>query len=172
MKVGYRHKRMLVFLNPWKYEKGSGFQIIQSFIALGSGGLFGSGLTESKQKLFFLPKPYTDFIFAIIGEELGFIGAVFIIILFIILVYKGMAIALQSTDMFYKLLAVGVTSLIGIEAIFNIGVNIGMLPTKGTTLPFISYGGSSLVFKLACIGIILNVADKVNQVRPGYSKTI
>lgn len=154
-KVGYRQRRILAFLDPWKYQKGSGFQIIQSFIALGSGGIFGEGLTESKQKLFFLPKPHTDFIFAVIGEELGFIGAFFIIVLFIILLYKGMMISLQSKDMFYKLLAVGVTSLIGIEAIINIGVNVGFLPTKGTTLPFISYGGSSLIFKLASVGVLL-----------------
>ena len=164
-KVGYRHKRILAFIDPWKYEKGSGFQIIQSFIALGSGGLFGSGLTESKQKLFFLPNPFTDFIFAVIGEELGFIGVCLIILLFIVLLYKGMNIALQSKDMFYKLLAVGVTSLIGIEAIINIGVNVGLLPTKGTTLPFISYGGSSLIFKFACIGILLNVSGKLTQAK-------
>ncbi len=156
--VPYRRKRMTAFLNPWQDRRGTGFQIIQSFIALGSGGLFGVGLGQSKQKLFYLPASHTDFIFSIIGEELGFLGAASVIILFAIFVWQGMKIVFKAEYMFERLLSLGVVSLIALEAIINIGVSMGAMPTKGLPLPFISYGGSGLIFHFAAVGLLLNVA--------------
>jgi cell division protein FtsW len=158
--VPYRKKRMMAFLNPWADKRGTGFQIIQSFIALGSGGLFGVGLGQSRQKLFYLPASHTDFIFSIIGEELGFVGAASIIALFALFVWQGMKVAFRAQDAFEKLLALGIVSLVAIEAIINIGVTAGALPTKGLPLPFISYGGSGLIFHLAAVGLLLNVAKR------------
>jgi len=157
-RVPYRRKRMMVFLNPWADKKGAGFQIIQSFVALGSGGPFGVGLGQSKQKLFYLPASHTDFIFSIIGEELGFVGAASIIVLFILFVWQGMKVAFKATDKFESLVAIGIVSLIAIEAMINIGVTAGALPTKGLPLPFISYGGSGLIFHLMAVGILLNIS--------------
>lgn len=156
--VPYRRKRMLVFLNPWADKRGTGFQIIQSFVALGSGGLFGVGLGQSKQKLFYLPASHTDFIFSIIGEELGFAGAAAVVVLFVLFVWQGMKVVFKSEGRFERLLGLGIVSLIALEAIINIGVTVGALPTKGLPLPFISYGGSALIFHLAAIGLLLNVA--------------
>lgn len=157
-RVAYRRKRMMAFLNPWEDRRGTGFQIIQSFVALGSGGLFGVGLGQSRQKLFYLPASHTDFIFSIIGEELGFVGTASIAVLFAVFVWQGMKIVFKTTDTFERLLSLGIVSLIAIEAIINIGVTAGALPTKGLPLPFISYGGSGLIFHLMAIGILLNVA--------------
>lgn len=154
----YRFARILAFLDPWKDPKGTGFQMIQSFIALGSSGFFGVGLGNSKQKLFYLPASHTDFIFSIIGEELGFLGAGLIVILFVILIWKGMAIAFKKNSEFSRLFALGISSMIGLEAIINIGVSTGVLPTKGLPLPFLSYGGSSLVSHMVLIAILLNLA--------------
>lgn len=156
--VPYRRKRIMAFLNPWADKRGTGFQIIQSFIALGSGGLFGVGLGQSRQKLFYLPASHTDFIFSIIGEELGFVGAAAVVILFMIFVWQGMRVVFMAEYMFERLLSLGVVSLITLEAIINIGVSAGALPTKGLPLPFISYGGSGLVFHFIAIGLLLNVA--------------
>ncbi len=156
--VPYRRKRMLVFLNPWADKRGTGFQIIQSFVALGSGGLFGVGLGQSRQKLFYLPASHTDFIFSIIGEELGFIGTASVVILFILFVWQGMRVAFKAEGKFERLLSLGIVSLIALEAIINIGVTAGALPTKGLPLPFISYGGSALIFHLMAIGLLLNIA--------------
>lgn len=156
--VPYRRKRIMIFLKPWSDVRGSGFQIIQSFIALGSGGIFGVGLGQSKQKLFYLPASHTDFIFSIIGEELGLIGTGTIVILFILFVWQGMKVAFRAIGTFEKLLSLGIVSLIAIEAIINIGVTAGALPTKGMPLPFISYGGSGLIFHMMAIGLLLNVA--------------
>lgn len=158
--VPYRKKRMMAFLNPWADKRGTGFQIIQSFIALGSGGLFGVGLGQSRQKLFYLPASHTDFIFSIIGEELGFVGAASIVALFGLFVWQGMKVAFRAQDTFEKLLALGIISLIAVEAIINIGVTAGALPTKGLPLPFISYGGSGLIFHLAAVGLLLNIAKR------------
>ncbi len=158
--VSYRKKRMMAFLNPWADRRGTGFQIIQSFIALGSGGLFGVGLGQSRQKLFYLPASHTDFIFSIIGEELGFIGTASIVVLFTLFVWQGMKIVFRAPEMFEKLVSLGVVSLIAIEAIINVGVTAGALPTKGLPLPFISYGGSGLIFHLLAIGLLLNIAKK------------
>ena len=157
-RVPYRKKRIMIFLNPWSDTRGTGFQIIQSFIALGSGGLFGVGLGQSKQKLFYLPASHTDFIFSIIGEELGFIGAAAVVILFIAFVWQGMQIAFRALGVFEKLLSMGIVSMIAIEAIINIGVTAGALPTKGMPLPFISYGGSGLIFHLVAVGLLLNIS--------------
>lgn len=157
-RVPYRRRRIMMFLNPWVDRRGAGFQIIQSFIALGSGGVFGLGLGQSKQKLFYLPASHTDFIFSIIGEELGFLGAASIVILFALFVWQGMKIVFRSRGIFERSLSLGIVSLIALEAIINIGVTAGALPTKGLPLPFISYGGSGLIFHLAAIGLLLNVA--------------
>ena len=156
--VPYRRKRILAFLNPWEDSRGTGFQLVQSFLALGSGGLLGVGLGRSTQKLFYLPGAHTDFIFAIIGEELGFIGAAVVVLLCFLFVVLGMKIALHAPDLFGKLLAAGLTSLIGIEALINLGVSMGAWPTKGLPLPFISYGGSALAMNLIAVGLLLNIA--------------
>ena len=154
----YRMKRIAVFLHPWQDKKGAGFQLIQSFIALGSGGLIGVGLGQSKQKLFYLPESHTDFIFSIIGEELGFLGAASVLIIIIALVWFSLRIALKIKDQFASRVVMGISIMIAFEAIVNIGVSTGVLPTKGLPLPFISYGGSSLLFHLVAIGILLNMS--------------
>ena len=154
----YRRKRILAFFHPWDDPRGVGFQIIQSFLALGSGGLFGVGLGKSQQKLFYLPESHTDFIFSIIGEELGFIGAFTIIVLFVALIWQGARIAKRATDSFGYFLSIGIVSVIGLQAVVNVGVSIGALPTKGLPLPFISYGGSALVFNMVCVGLLLNIS--------------
>ena len=155
----YRKIRLISFLDPWKDPLDSGFHVIQSLLALGSGGILGVGLGESKQKYFYLPDQHTDFIFSIIGEELGFIGTLIIIILFIILLWRGFRIALNSTDQFGTLLAAGITSMIVFQSIINIGVVTKMIPTTGIPLPFISYGGSSLIVNMFCMGILLNISQ-------------
>lgn len=158
--VAYRRERVMTMLNPYKDPQGAGYQLIQSIIAVGSGGIFGKGLGESMQKLFFLPSSYNDFIFSIIGEELGFIGATGIVLLFIIFVFLGFRIVLkakESKDDFAVLLAMGIVLLIAVQAFINIGVSTGILPTKGLCLPFVSYGGSSLAVNLASVGILLNI---------------
>ncbi|MBM3255620.1 MAG: stage V sporulation protein E, partial [Candidatus Omnitrophica bacterium] len=157
-RVPYRRMRILAFLNPWLDPKGSGFQIIQSQIALGSGGIFGVGLGQSRQKLFYLPAAHTDFIFSIIGEELGLLGTLAVITLFIIFILNGFKIVKNAQDKFGYLLALGLVLMISLKAIINIGVSCGMLPTKGLPLPFISYGGSSFVFDMISIGILMNIA--------------
>jgi cell division protein FtsW len=154
----YRMKRIVIFLHPWQDKKGAGFQLIQSFIALGSGGLIGVGLGQSKQKLFYLPESHTDFIFSIIGEELGFLGAASVLIVFISLIWFSLRIALKIKEQFASRVVMGISVMIAFETIVNIGVSTGALPTKGLPLPFISYGGSSLFFHLVAIGLLLNMA--------------
>lgn len=154
----YRRKRLLAFFHPWDDPRGVGFQIIQSFLALGSGGLIGVGLGRSQQKLFFLPESHTDFIFSIIGEELGFIGASSVVVLFMVFIFSGMVIVFRSKRVFSQLLALGLVTLIGFEAVINIGVSIGALPTKGLSLPFISYGGSALLANMAALGLLVNIS--------------
>ena len=156
--VPYRRARILAFLNPYADPKGSGFQIIQSQIALGSGGIFGVGIGQSKQKLFYLPAAHTDFIFAIIGEELGLIGTLGIIILFIIFIRQALKIIKNSPDKFGYFLSLGLVTMICFKAVINIGVSCGILPTKGLPLPFISYGGSSFIFDMVSLGILMNIA--------------
>jgi len=156
--VPYRRMRIMAFLNPWLDPKGSGFQIIQSQIALGSGGIFGVGLGQSRQKLFYLPAAHTDFIFSIIGEELGLLGTIGIILLFMIFIKQGLKIIKNSQDTFGYFLALGLVLMISFKAVINIGVSCGLLPTKGLPLPFISYGGSSFVFDMISVGILMNIA--------------
>lgn len=157
--ASYRHRRIVAYINPWEDPLGSGFQIIQSFIALGSGGIFGRGLGESKQKLFYLPDAHTDFIFSIIGEELGLIGLLVILALFSVVIWRGFRIALSTQDNFGAILALGLTSMIAIQSIINIGVVVGLLPSKGLPLPFLSFGGSSLISSLLSVGILLNISQ-------------
>ncbi|MCX5677711.1 MAG: putative lipid II flippase FtsW [Candidatus Omnitrophica bacterium] len=164
-RVPFRRKRLMIFLNPWADKRGTGFQIIQSFIALGSGGLLGVGLGQSRQKLFYLPASHTDFIFSIIGEELGFIGTASVVVLFILFVWEGMKVVMRTSGIFEKMLSFGVVSMIALEAIINIGVTAGALPTKGLPLPFISYGGSGLMFHLVAVGLLLNAAKSCEAVR-------
>lgn len=156
----YRLRRVLSFLDPWSSPHSDGFQIIQSFLAFGSGGLTGRGLGDSQQKLFFLPEAHTDFILSVIGEELGLIGVGFVIILFAIIVVRGLRVALQCDDSFSALLAAGLAILIGIEAFTNAAVVMGLLPTKGLTLPLVSFGGSSLIVSLWACGILLSLSAK------------
>ena len=156
----WRLKRILVFLNPDADPQSTGYQIIQSLIAVGTGGLTGLGLMEGKQKLFYLPEAHTDFIFAVIAEEWGLIGALFVVILFAVFCWRGIRTALATRDNFARLLAVGVTALVGVQAFFNISVVIGLLPAKGIPLPLISYGGSSLIVTLASIGVLLNISQQ------------
>jgi cell division protein FtsW len=157
----YRIARITAFIDPWKDPQGAGYQIIQSLIALGSGGLSGLGLSESRQKYFYLPEKFTDFIFAITGEELGFyFGTLPIVILFIIFLYKGFRIAANAKDPFMSLLAGGVAFQIAFQAFVNMGVVSGMLPCTGIPLPFISFGGTSLVFTMFSIGFLMNVAGE------------
>src|SRR5215471_12084607 len=156
----YRLRRVLTFMDPWADPRGAGFQIIQSYLALGGGGLLGRGLGESKQKLFYLPEPHTDFIFAILGEELGFVGAVVTVILFGLLLWRGIRVGLRVSDSFGALLAFGVTALLVNQAVVNLGVVVGLFPTKGLPLPFVSSGGSSLLVAMAAVGILLNVSQR------------
>lgn len=162
-KYAYRKARLLSFLDPWADPLDSGYHIIQSLLALGSGGLFGSGLGQSRQKFYYLPEPNTDFIFAVIGEELGLLGTALVIFLFFILVWRGFLIAIKCEDLFGSLLAVGLTSMIGLQAMVNIAVVTGSMPVTGITLPFISYGGSSLGIMLAAVGILLNISRHVKD---------
>jgi cell division protein FtsW len=156
--VAYRHKRLLSFIRPWEDPTGTSFQIVQSFLSFGSGGLFGLGLGEGRQKLFFLPAPHTDFIFSIIGEELGLVGAMIVVLLFFIFTVRGLRIALSLGDRFGAYLALGITLMISLQTLINMGVVLGLLPTKGLTLPFISYGGTSLITNMAGVGILLHLS--------------
>ncbi|MBI2354395.1 MAG: putative lipid II flippase FtsW [Deltaproteobacteria bacterium] len=156
---GYHKGRIDAFLDPWSDPSGKGFQIIQSWLALGTGGVFGQGLGEGKQKLFYLPEAHTDFILSVVGEELGFLGVAIIIAMFFLLVQRAMRIAVAAPDTFGRFLALGIAVLFGIEATVNMGVVTGLLPTKGLALPFISYGGSSLLVSLFAVGILLNISS-------------
>lgn len=156
--VPYRWARIVTFLDPWQDPHGAGFQLTQSQIALGTGGLFGLGLGQSMQKLYYLPAAHTDFIFSIIGEELGFIGALTIIAVFIGFIWQGARIAKRTADPFGYFLSAGIVAMISLQAVVNIGVSIGALPTKGLPLPFISYGGSALVFNMLATGLLLNIS--------------
>lgn len=159
-RADYRIKRWWAFINPWEDPQGLGFQIVHSFLAFGSGGIFGVGLGNSKQKLLYLPEPHTDFILSIIAEELGLIGMTAVIVLFAVLIIRGIMIALNAPDLYSTYLALGISSLIGLQVLINMGVVVGLLPTKGLTLPLLSYGGSSLVVNLIGIGILLSIAAR------------
>lgn len=156
----YQKNRIISFLDPEKDPLGKGYQIIQSFLAFGRGNIFGMGLGDGRQKLFFLPEPHTDFIFSIIGEELGFAGTVVVVVLFLVIIWRGIQTAMKSPDLYGAYLSLGLTSLIGVQAMVNLAVAVGLLPTKGLTLPFVSTGGSSLVVSMVCAGVLLNISKK------------
>ncbi|AZS14509.1 stage V sporulation protein E [Paenibacillus lutimineralis] len=154
----YRLARITAFLDPWSDPLGAGYQIIQSLYAIGPGGLAGLGLGMSRQKYSYVPEPQTDFIFSILAEELGFIGGLLVLMLFLILIWRGMRVAMTIDDAFGSLLAVGIVGMVGVQVVINIGVVIGLMPVTGITLPLISYGGSSLTLMLTALGILLNLS--------------
>jgi cell division protein FtsW len=158
--VAYRRDRILAFLDPYSDPQGRGFHIIQSLIAVSTGGLTGVGLMEGKEKLFYLPEPHTDFIFSVLGEELGLVGCLCVVLLFAVFCWRGVRTALRTQDVFGRFLAVGITSMVVVQAFINISVVLGLMPTKGIPLPLISYGGSSLFITLGCVGVLLNVTKQ------------
>ena len=163
-KGDFRIARIISFLDPWADAKGDGYQVIQGLYAIGSGGLFGVGLGQSKQKYLYIPEPHNDFIFAIIAEELGFIGCLVVILLFATLIWRGLIIAMKAPDSFGSLMAVGITSLVGIQAIINIAVVTSSMPNTGMSLPFISYGGTALLILLVSMGVLLNISRAGSKV--------
>jgi len=161
MQVDYRRRRIMAFLDPWSDPFDTGFQIIQSLVAFGKGGILGQGLGIGEQKLFYLPEAHTDFIFSVIGEEMGLVGTLLVAALFLMVVLCGIRIALQCQDPFGRNLAFGLSILLGLESFVNLAVCMGLLPTKGLALPFISYGGTSLVVSLLAVGILLNISSSL-----------
>ena len=157
MNAEYRVKRLMSFLDPWQYPTDEGYQIIHSLMAFGTGGLWGTGIGKGYQKLFYLPEPHTDFIFSVIGEELGLIGVMVILVLYGMILWRGIAVARKAKDDFGALLAIGLTASLGLQACINIGVTLSLLPTTGLTLPFISYGGTSLLLSMAAVGVLMNI---------------
>lgn len=168
----YRLKRITSFLDPWQHSTNDGYQIVHSLMAFGTGGIWGAGIGNGYQKLFYLPEPHTDFIFSVIGEELGLWGVLIILGLYILILWRGISIASNCGDSFGSFLAIGLTTAIGLQVCVNMGVALGLLPTKGLTLPFLSYGGTSLLLNMAYIGILMNIgtAKKVLK-KPKGSKT-
>jgi cell division protein FtsW len=158
--VNFRRDRILAFMNPYAERQKAGFHLIQSLIAVATGGITGTGLMEGKQKLFYLPEPHTDFIFAVTAEELGLVGALFVVTLFAIFLWRGMRASWRTGDIFGRYLAAGITSMVVLQAFINISVVLGMMPTKGIPLPLVSYGGSSLFVTLACVGVLLNITKQ------------
>jgi cell division protein FtsW len=159
MSADYRRRRLLAFWDPWADPQGDGFQIIQSLLAVGSGGVFGRGLMSGVQKLYYLPEPHTDFIYAVIAEELGLIGASCILICFCVIAWRGLRVASRAQDAFGAFVALGITTMIGVQALINMSVVLGMMPTKGIPLPLVSAGGSSLLINLLGMGILLNISQ-------------
>jgi cell division protein FtsW len=159
MGTAYRRQRVLTFLDPWRDQFGAGFQVIQSIIAVGTGGVWGRGLMNGVQKLFFLPEPHTDFIYSVISEELGLVGATAVLLCFALIAWRGLRVSMRAPDTFGAMLALGLTTMIAVQALFNISVALGLLPTKGIPLPFVSFGGSSLLINLLGMGILLNVSQ-------------
>src|SRR5262249_24390805 len=159
--VPYRWERLKAFLDPWKYPRDEGFQIVQSLIAIGSGGVHGLGLAQGKQKMFYLPEAHTDFIYAVIGEELGLVGAITTVLLFVIFLWRGLRVARHAPDRFGALLAFGLTVMLTAQAFFNISVVLSLVPAKGIPLPFITYGGPSLLFGMIAFGPLLSLSDDV-----------
>jgi cell division protein FtsW len=163
MGSAYRRRRTLAFLNPWEDPLGDGFQIIQSLIAVGTGGVTGKGIMNGVQKLFYLPEPHTDFIYSVIAEELGLIGATAVLVCFCVVTWRGLRVSLRAPDQFGSFLALGLTMMVAVQAFINISVVLGLLPTKGIPLPFVSAGGSSLLINLIGMGILLNVSQHVSS---------
>ena len=159
MQADYRRRRLLIFLDPWSDPLGDGFQIIQSLIAVGTGGVFGKGLMNGVQKLFYLPEPHTDFIFSVISEETGLIGATVVVLCFCVIAWRGMRTALRAPDGFGAFLALGITMMVVLQALVNISVVLGLMPTKGIPLPLVSNGGSSLLINLLSVGVLLNISQ-------------
>lgn len=157
---GYRFARVTGFLHPFKDASGDSFQVVQSLMALGSGGIFGVGIGKSIQKTMYLPEPHNDFIMAIIGEEVGFVGLLVIIVLYVILIWRGVIIAINAPDLFGTLLATGIVSMVATQVVFNIGVVTSSLPATGVAMPYISYGGNALIIFMTCSGILLNISKK------------
>jgi cell division protein FtsW len=155
----YRRQRVLTFLDPWSDPLGAGFQVIQSLIAVGTGGTWGKGLMNGVQKLFFLPEPHTDFIYSVISEELGLVGATSVLICFCVITWRGLRVSMRAPDRFGAFLALGLTTMVAIQAFVNVSVVLGLMPTKGIPLPFVSAGGSSLLINLLGMGILLNVSQ-------------
>lgn len=166
----YRRRRFLSFLNPWADPKGDGFQMIQSLIAFERGGVTGQGLGDGTQKLLYLPEAHTDFIFSVIGEELGLVGCMFVIFLFALIMVQGIRLSIRIQDTFASYLTLGLTSMISIQALFNMGVVLGLLPTKGLTLPLVSYGGSSLISTMFSLGLLLSMSSMLSHQRAQVSR--
>jgi cell division protein FtsW len=166
MQADYRRRRLLTFMDPWADPLGDGFQIIQSLIAVGTGGVFGKGLMQGVQKLFYLPEPFTDFIFAVISEETGLIGASLIVLCFCVIAWRGLRTAMRAPDSFGAFLALGITMMLVLQALFNISVVLGLVPTKGIPLPLVSNGGSSMLINLVGVGVLLNISQH-QQVETG-----
>jgi cell division protein FtsW len=160
----YRVKRLMSFWDPWQYPADEGYQIVHSLMAFGTGGILGTGIGKGYQKLHYLPEPHTDFIFSVIGEELGLFGVLMILSMYALILWRGIKIAKNADDNFGSLLAAGVTAAIGIQVCVNMGVTLGLLPTKGLTLPFLSYGGTSLLVNMAAIGILMNIGGRAQNI--------
>lgn len=156
----YRRLRLTSFLDPWQYKTDEGYQVVHSLMAFGTGGLWGTGIGQGYQKLFYLPEPHTDFIFSVIGEELGLWGVLVVLSLYFVILWRGILIARKAEDRFGSLVALGLTVAIGLQVAINMGVAVGLLPAKGLTLPFLSYGGTSLMFNLAAVGILMNIGQR------------
>jgi len=159
MQADYRRRRLLTFMDPWADPLGDGFQIIQSLIAVGTGGVFGKGLMQGVQKLFYLPEPFTDFIYAVISEETGLMGATFVLLCFCVIAWRGLRTAMRAPDAFGAFLALGITMMLVLQALFNISVVLGLVPTKGIPLPLVSNGGSSMLINLVGVGVLLNISQ-------------
>jgi cell division protein FtsW len=159
MQADYRRRRLLTFMDPWADPLGDGFQIIQSLIAVGTGGIFGKGLMNGVQKLFYLPEPHTDFIYAVISEETGLIGATLVLVCFCVIAWRGMRTSMRAPDTFGAFLALGITMMLVLQAFVNISVVLGLMPTKGIPLPLVSNGGSSMLINLLAIGVLLNISQ-------------
>jgi cell division protein FtsW len=166
MQADYRRRRLLTFMDPWADPLGDGFQIIQSLIAVGTGGVFGKGLMNGVQKLFYLPEPHTDFIYAVISEETGLIGASLVLLCFCVIAWRGLRTAMRAPDSFGAFLALGITMMLVLQAFFNISVVLGLVPTKGIPLPLVSNGGSSMLINLLGVGVLLNISQHA-QVETG-----
>lgn len=161
----YRIKRIMSFWDPWRYQADEGYQIIHSLMAFGTGGIWGTGIGKGYQKLFYLPEPHTDFIFSVIAEELGLVGVLSVIVLYFLILWFGISIARNTEDSFGSFLAIGITVAFVLQSCVNMGVALGLLPTKGLTLPFLSYGGTSLLFSMASIGILMNIGAMSSKVK-------
>jgi cell division protein FtsW len=162
MSASYRRRRVMAFLNPWDDPLNDGFQVIQSLIAVGTGGVFGKGLMGGVQKLFYLPEPHTDFIYSVIGEELGLVGTTLVLLCFAVITWRGLRTAMRAPDRFGAFLALGLTAMVSVQAFLNISVVLGLLPTKGIPLPFVSFGGSSLLISMIGMGMLLNVSQQAS----------